>query len=139
MRPRILHTVLFTALFVILSGCGSVPNCPTCGTTTNGAYAIIDVIPVPEHNSAGEPGGPFNHERRDAIVVGSEGSASRKERGGPPAVPATVDLRTRIERGRCRSEPSGNTVHAAQLPGRTRAPGAKPGPGSRDDRGVGHS
>ena len=60
MRPRILHTVLFTALFVILSGCGSVPNCPTCGTTTNGAYAIIDVIPVPEHNSAGEPGGPFN-------------------------------------------------------------------------------
>jgi hypothetical protein len=60
MRPRILHTVLFTALFVTFSGCGSVPNCPTCGTTTNGSYAIIDVIPVPEHNSAGEPGGPFN-------------------------------------------------------------------------------
>jgi hypothetical protein len=60
MRPRILLTVLFTALFVILSGCGTTPNCPTCGTTLNGSYAIINVIPVPEHNSAGEPGGPFN-------------------------------------------------------------------------------
>jgi hypothetical protein len=60
MRPRILLTILLTALFVILSGCGTTPNCPVCGTTTNGAYAIIDVIPVPEHNSAGEPGGPFN-------------------------------------------------------------------------------
>jgi hypothetical protein len=60
MTPRILLTVFFTALFVILSGCGTATNCPTCGTTTNGAYAIINVIPVPEHNSAGEPGGPFN-------------------------------------------------------------------------------
>ena len=60
MRPRILVTILLTALFVILSGCGTTPNCPTCGTTINGAYAIIDVVPVPEHNSAGEPGGPFN-------------------------------------------------------------------------------
>ena len=38
MRPRILLTILFTALFVILSGCGTTPNCPTCGTTVNGAY-----------------------------------------------------------------------------------------------------
>jgi hypothetical protein len=60
MRPRILLTILLTALFVILSGCGSVPNCPVCGTTSNGAYAVIDVIPVPEHNNTGEPGGPFN-------------------------------------------------------------------------------
>jgi hypothetical protein len=60
MRPRILLTILLTGLFVVASGCGSVPNCPVCGTTTNGAYAIINVIPVPEHNSTGEPGGPFN-------------------------------------------------------------------------------
>jgi hypothetical protein len=26
----------------------------------NGAYAVLDVIPVPEHNPTGEPGGPFN-------------------------------------------------------------------------------
>jgi hypothetical protein len=60
MRPRILLTILLTALFVLLSGCGSVANCPVCGTTTNGSYAVIDVIPVPEHNNTGEPGGPFN-------------------------------------------------------------------------------
>jgi hypothetical protein len=60
MRPRILLTILLTALFVILSGCGTTPNCPTCGTTLNGAYAVINVIPVPEHNGTGEPGGPFN-------------------------------------------------------------------------------
>ena len=60
MRPRILLTILFTALFVILSGCGTTPNCPTCGTTINGVYSVINVIPVPEHNGTGEPGGPFN-------------------------------------------------------------------------------
>ena len=60
MRPRILLTILLTVLFVILSGCGTTPNCPTCGTTINGAYAVINVIPVPEHNATGEPGGPFN-------------------------------------------------------------------------------
>ncbi len=60
MRPRILLTILLAALFVILSGCGTTPNCPTCGTTINGSYAIINVIPVPEHNATGEPGGPFN-------------------------------------------------------------------------------
>ena len=38
------------ALFVILSGCGTAPNCPTCGTTKNGAYAVINVVTVPEHN-----------------------------------------------------------------------------------------
>jgi hypothetical protein len=60
MRPRILLSILVTALFVMMSGCGTTPNCPVCGTTKNGAYAIINVIPVPEHNSTGEPGGPFN-------------------------------------------------------------------------------
>jgi hypothetical protein len=60
MRSRILLTVLLTALFVIASGCGNVPGCPVCGTTTADGYANIDVIPVPEHNPTGEPGGPFN-------------------------------------------------------------------------------
>jgi hypothetical protein len=60
MRKRILLAVLLTALFVILSGCGSSANCPVCGTTSNGAYAVIDVVAVPEHNPTGEPGGPFN-------------------------------------------------------------------------------
>jgi hypothetical protein len=60
MRPRILLTILLTALFVIMSGCGTVKNCPVCGTTTGGTYTNIDVIAVPEHNPTGEPGGPFN-------------------------------------------------------------------------------
>lgn len=60
MRSRILLTVLLTALFVIATGCGNVAGCPVCGTTTNGAYADIINIPVPEHNPTGEPGGPFN-------------------------------------------------------------------------------
>jgi hypothetical protein len=60
MRSRILLTISAIALFVILSGCGSVPNCPTCGTTKNGSYGVIDIITVPEHNATGEPGGPFN-------------------------------------------------------------------------------
>lgn len=60
MRSRIFLTVLLAVLFVILSGCGTSSVCPTCGTTKYGAYANIDVIPVPEHNPTGEPGGPFN-------------------------------------------------------------------------------
>jgi len=60
MRPRILLTILLTALFIIASGCGGVKNCPVCGTTTADGYTNIDVIPVPEHNATGEPGGPFN-------------------------------------------------------------------------------
>ncbi len=60
MRTRILLTFFVMALFVILSGCGSVAGCPTCGTTQGGQYAVIDVIPVPEHNNTGTPGGPFN-------------------------------------------------------------------------------
>ena len=60
MQPRILLSIVVTAMFVILSGCGDVRNCPVCGTTKNDGYANIDVIPVPEHNPTGEPGGPFN-------------------------------------------------------------------------------
>ena len=60
MRFRILFSFLLTALFVLASSCGTTPNCPVCGTTKNGAYAVINVIPVPEHNNTGEPGGPFN-------------------------------------------------------------------------------
>jgi len=60
MRTRILLTGLVTALFVVLSACGSSKNCPVCGTTTGGGYVNIDVITVPEHNATGEPGGPFN-------------------------------------------------------------------------------
>jgi len=60
MRSRILLTILLAALFVIATGCGTTSNCPTCGTTVNGSYAVIDVISVPEHNPTGEPGGPFN-------------------------------------------------------------------------------
>jgi hypothetical protein len=59
MRPRILLTTFLTALFVIMSGCGTVKNCPVCGTTTGGGYTNIIVIPVPEHNATGEPGGGF--------------------------------------------------------------------------------
>jgi len=60
MRSRILLSMLLSAMFVMASGCGSVANCPTCGTTTAGAYTDIVNIPVPEHNPTGEPGGPFN-------------------------------------------------------------------------------
>jgi hypothetical protein len=60
MRPRILFSILLTVLFVIVSGCGGVKNCPVCGTTTGGVYTNIDTILVPEHNPTGEPGGPFN-------------------------------------------------------------------------------
>lgn len=60
MRSRILLSVLLITMFVIFTGCGTTKNCPVCGTTINGAYANINVIPVPEHNPTGEPGGPFN-------------------------------------------------------------------------------
>jgi hypothetical protein len=60
MRSRIFLTVILASLFVILPSCGTPSNCPVCGTTQNGAYAVIDVISVPEHNPTGEPGGPFN-------------------------------------------------------------------------------
>src|SRR5207302_10826511 len=64
MRSRLAKIILGVAAVVaygvLLNSCGSQPNCPTCGTTTNGAYGVINVIPVPEHNPTGEPGGPFN-------------------------------------------------------------------------------
>lgn len=63
MRSRlvtILGVVAVVALSFLAYSCGTQPNCPTCGTTVNGAYTAIDIIPVPEHNPTGEPGGPFN-------------------------------------------------------------------------------
>ena len=64
MRSRvakiILEVVAVVALGFLLNSCGAQPYCPTCGTTVNGAYGVLDVIPVPEHNPTGEPGGPFN-------------------------------------------------------------------------------
>jgi hypothetical protein len=64
MRSRVakilFEVVVVLAFGFVLSSCGSQPHCPTCGTTVNGAYAILNVIPIPEHNPTGEPGGPFN-------------------------------------------------------------------------------
>jgi hypothetical protein len=76
MRSRISLTIVLGALFVISSGCGTTPNCPTCGTTKNGAFAVIDVIPVPEHNPTGEPGGPFNSFDISWISTPPSGGAS---------------------------------------------------------------
>jgi len=56
----ILEMVAAVALGFSLNSCGSQPHCPTCGTTANGAYGILNIVPVPEHNPTGEPGGPFN-------------------------------------------------------------------------------
>ena len=56
----ILKVAAVLALALLLNSCGGQPHCPTCGTTTNGAYSVLNVIPVPEHNPTGEPGGPFN-------------------------------------------------------------------------------
>jgi hypothetical protein len=61
MRSRVLLTILFTALLLIMVGCGGTANCPTCGSTNDGqGYTDILNIAVPEHNPTGEPGGPFN-------------------------------------------------------------------------------
>lgn len=58
---KILFEVMaVVALGFLLTSCSSQPYCPTCGTTVNGAYGVLNVIPVPEHNPTGEPGGPFN-------------------------------------------------------------------------------
>jgi hypothetical protein len=56
----LLEVTAVLALVFAMSSCGSQPACPTCGTTVNGAYTVLDIIPVPEHNPTGEPGGPFN-------------------------------------------------------------------------------
>ena len=56
----ILELALVVVVAFLLNSCGGQKGCPTCGTTVNGAYGIINVVPVPEHNPTGEPGGPFN-------------------------------------------------------------------------------
>src|SRR5215467_14760456 len=64
MRSGVAKVILEVAAVVVvaflLNSCGGQKGCPTCGTTVNGAYAVINVVPVPEHNPTGEPGGPFN-------------------------------------------------------------------------------
>src|SRR5215475_4866470 len=50
---------LLLVLLLVVGGCSSPAGCPTCGTTHNGSFALINVIPVPEHNPTGAPGGPF--------------------------------------------------------------------------------
>ena len=63
MRSRLakfIEVAALVALGFLLNSCGSQKFCPTCGTTVNGAYGVLSVIPVPEHNPTGEPGGPFN-------------------------------------------------------------------------------
>lgn len=64
MRSRLANIILGVAAVValgfLLNSCGSQAGCPTCGTTVNGAYGVLNVVPVPEHNPTGEPGGPFN-------------------------------------------------------------------------------
>ena len=63
MRSRLVKIIEMAAVVVLgflLNSCGSQPFCPTCGTTANGAYTVLNVVPVPEHNPTGEPGGPFN-------------------------------------------------------------------------------
>ena len=39
---------LLLVLFLVVGGCSSPAGCPTCGTTVNGSYAVINIIPVPE-------------------------------------------------------------------------------------------
>jgi len=56
----IFEVAAVVALAFLLNSCGSQKYCPTCGTTVNGAYTVLNVVPVPEHNPTGEPGGPFN-------------------------------------------------------------------------------
>jgi hypothetical protein len=63
MRSRlatILGVLGLAVVTLLYQSCtSSPPQCSVCGTTVNGAYAIIDTIPVVEHNNTGEPGGPF--------------------------------------------------------------------------------
>ncbi len=65
MRSKWLIAVGMFVAVLFQVGCGTnsltTPGqCPVCGTTVNGQYGIIDIIPVPEHNPTGVPGGPFN-------------------------------------------------------------------------------
>lgn len=66
MKSKILPALAFAVLlgsFFFAVSCGNGvgnQNCPVCGTNQNGGVNLIDVMIVPEHNTNGEPGGPFN-------------------------------------------------------------------------------
>jgi hypothetical protein len=60
MKASIFRILSVLMAVVFFSSCGSQANCPVCGTTKNGTETLINIIPVPEHNPTGEPGGPFN-------------------------------------------------------------------------------
>ncbi len=63
MKPKMPHLLALVALFasiLITNSCGSAPNCPVCGTDKHATVGLINSMIVPEHNTNGEPGGPFN-------------------------------------------------------------------------------
>jgi len=66
MRSKMLPVVALAAVvaaFFLASSCGNgsgVVQCPVCGTDKKGSVTLLSVMPVPEHNPTGEPGGPFN-------------------------------------------------------------------------------
>ena len=45
MRSRVLLTILFTALLLIMVGCGGTANCPTCGSTNDG-QGYTDILNI---------------------------------------------------------------------------------------------
>ncbi|MGH9712627.1 MAG: hypothetical protein ACRD5M_04930 [Candidatus Acidiferrales bacterium] len=66
MRSKMLPVVTLAAVvtvFILASSCGGgsgAVQCPVCGTDKGSSVALLSVMPVPEHNPSGEPGGPFN-------------------------------------------------------------------------------
>ena len=42
---KIIEMAVVVALGFLLNSCGSQPFCPTCGTTVNGAYGVLNVVP----------------------------------------------------------------------------------------------
>jgi hypothetical protein len=53
--------IALLGLILLSTSCAtSPPGCPVCGTDKNATVGLIDVMLVPEHSTAGSPGGPFN-------------------------------------------------------------------------------
>src|SRR5258708_13577150 len=58
MRSRLMKIIEMSAalaLGFLLNSCGSQPFCPTCGTTVNRTYGILNVIPGPDTNPTRNP------------------------------------------------------------------------------------